>query len=156
MNKVWLEYFAVYLGSTVKFIAGPIAGKAASLTIPETAIFTALGSMTSISAIILLGHWIKQKLVNRQKDRGTHKTFSRLTRLTVKIYQRFRMPGIAFLTPLILSPVGGALAAVSFGVKKGVAILHMSWATLMWAFFFSWATQTIWDDIEYLIKTYFP
>ena len=152
---IWLEYFAVYIGSTIKFIAGPITGKAAGLSIHETAIFTALGAMTSISTIILLGSWLKKRLIARQKRRGKYLVFSKRTRRTVTVFRKFSMPGIAFLTPLVLSPIGGALAAVSFGVKKGIAIIHMAWATLMWAFIFSWATQTIWDDIQYLIKTYF-
>ena len=112
--------------------------------------------MTSISTIILLGTWLKDRIVARQIRRGKYKAFTKRTRRTVKVYKNFRMAGIAFLTPLLLSPVGGALATISFGIKKGVAIFHMAWSTLVWGFFYSWAVQTIWEDIQLLIKTYFP
>jgi hypothetical protein len=54
--------------------------------------------------------------------------FSKRTRLAVKVWKKSGMTGIAILTPLLFTPIGGTLIAVSFKVPRLTIILQM----LLW------------------------
>jgi hypothetical protein len=54
------------------------------------------------------------------------RTFTKTSRLAVKTWKRFGLWGISILTPIILSPVGGSLIAVSFKVKTPKIISYMA------------------------------
>ena len=100
-------YFSIFISSTVKFIAGPIIGMASNLGIVETALLTALGMMLTVTLFTFFGPQMRSFLSKfRKRDR---KIFSRGSRRFVRIWQNYGIPGAAFLTPLILTPIGGAI-----------------------------------------------
>ncbi|MFT4032142.1 MAG: small multi-drug export protein [Siphonobacter sp.] len=116
------KYLSVVLASMVKFIAGPLAGIALNLSWWETAFFSILGMMTSVFIFTFLGRRIRWWWEHvRHKKR---KRFSPSSRRAVRIYRRFGIAGVAFLTPLLFTPVGGTLLAVSFGAS---ATRILSW-----------------------------
>lgn len=61
------------------------------------------------------------------------KRFTKRTRMAIRIWKRSGLAGIAFLTPLILTPIGGTILALSFGVKRGQVVLYMLVSALVWA-----------------------
>lgn len=61
------------------------------------------------------------------------KIFSPMTRRTVRVWNKRGLIGIAFLTPVLFSPVGGALIAASFGEDKRKVILYMFLSACFWA-----------------------
>ena len=63
--------------------------------------------------------------------------FTKTSRLAVKTWKRFGIWGIAILTPIILSPVGGSLIAVSFRVKTSKIVSYMALAHFVAAILFS-------------------
>ncbi len=146
MSSLWLKYLSVYFSSMLKFILGPILGAEEGLTIIETSLFTFLGSLSIIVLIVLIGEPARKWLAKRAKKKKNYRVFTKGRRRTIRFYRRFRMAGIAFLTPLILTPIGGAVIAVAFGVKKPTIIFHMVWANLFWAGILSYATRTILID----------
>ncbi|GAB3687492.1 hypothetical protein GCM10027592_01080 [Spirosoma flavus] len=125
------KYISVIIASTIKFVGGPLSGVALGLTWLETAIFTTIGMMVSVVIVIYAGAAL-QVLI--QKYRSTPpKRFTRRTRLAIKIWKRAGLAGIAFLTPLILTPIGGTILAISFRVKRGEIILYMLVSAAFWA-----------------------
>ena len=58
--------------------------------------------------------------------------FSRRSRAIVRIYRRFGMIGIAFLTPILFSPIGGTVIATQLHVPRWRILLHMTWSAAFW------------------------
>jgi len=125
------RYISVILASMIKFVGGPLSGLALGLTWPETAFCTALGMMLSVVAITYAGAAL-QTLLNRYRPRKP-KRFTKRTRMAVRIWKRFGMAGIALLTPLLLTPIGGTVLAVSFRVSRGQLLLYMLISAVFWA-----------------------
>ena len=125
------KYVSVALASMIKFIGGPLSGIALGLTWPETAICTTAGMMISVVVITYAGAAI-QVLLNRYRTRPP-KRFTNRTRMAIRIWRRSGLMGIALLTPLILTPVGGTILAVSFQARRGPLLLYMFLSGLFWA-----------------------
>lgn len=128
---LFARYISVILASMLKFVGGPLTGLALELTWLETAICTTIGMMLSVVAITYAGA-VLQALLNRYRPQKP-KRFTKRTRLAVRIWKRFGMAGIAFLTPLLLTPIGGTVLAVSFRVSRGQLLLYMLVSAALWA-----------------------
>jgi uncharacterized membrane protein len=126
----WAKYISVVLASMVKFVAGPLAGLALSLSWWETALCTVMGMMLSVFIFIFLGNAIQQ-LIGRYRKKKP-KLFSKRTRMAVRVWKRSGMTGIAILTPLLFTPIGGTLIAVSFKVPKYTIIAQMLLWGIIW------------------------
>ena len=127
---------SVLLASTLKFVGGPLTGAALGLPWVQTALSTMLGMMLSGVVVTYAGTAL-QVLLDRLRPRRP-KRFTRRTRLAVRVWRRFGLPGIAFLTPLILTPIGGTAIAISFRVSRLQLFLHMFVSATVWA-----AVQTL-------------
>lgn len=127
-----IQYVTVILVSSVKFGFAPLLGKAFSLTNLEIIILMVIGMMlTVILLTTLLGDlfygFLKRTLFKNSK------TFSPKTRNIVRVWNKRGLIGVAFLTPVLFSPVGGALIAISFGEQKKKIILYMFLSACFWA-----------------------
>ena len=125
------RYASVILASAIKFFGGPLSGLALGLTWIETALCTTLGMMLSVVVVTYAGAAL-QTLLARYRPRKP-KLFTRRTRLAVRIWKRAGMAGIAFLTPLLLTPIGGTALAVSFRVSRGKLFGYMLISGILWA-----------------------
>ncbi len=125
------KYLSVIIASTIKFLGGPLSGAALGLSWLETASCTMLGMMISVVVITYAGAAL-QNVWQRYNPTPT-RLFTRRTRMAVRIWRRAGMAGIALLTPAILTPIGGTILAVSFGVKPGRLILYMFVSGVLWA-----------------------
>ena len=135
MWELLVKYLTVLLSSTVKFVGGPIAGLATGLSYVETALFTALGMMTTVLLFTLVGKPLRsllQRTLWKNKKR-----FTRRNRRFVYIWKRWGLLGVSFLTPLILTPVGGALLANLFGGPKKQILVYMMVSAFFWGFVIS-------------------
>ncbi len=130
-----LTFLGIYFLCLFKFIAGPVLGSAAGYSVFETVLVTVAGMMTSVSVFAFLGDKIKQYMALRAKK--PKQIFSKKNRNIVKIWGKYGVLGIAFLTPVILTPIGGTLIMVSFGVPKREIHIHMLWSAMLWAIVFS-------------------
>ncbi|AXE17534.1 hypothetical protein DR864_07210 [Runella rosea] len=125
----WAKYISVVLASMVKFVAGPLAGLALSLSWWETAICTVVGMMLSVVIFVFLGSAIQQLMARYRKTQP--RLFSKRSRLAVRVWKKSGMTGIALLTPLLFTPIGGTLIAVSFKVPRLTVIAQMLlWGTI--------------------------
>ncbi len=155
MFEHFLEYIPVFFLSMLKFANGPMIGVAAGLGVIETGVVTFLGSMTIITVLTIIGEPAKEWMANRQKRKDSYKLFNKKRRRSVRVYQKFDIKGIAILTPLFLTPIGGTIIAIAFGVKKSKILLHMLWTNFVWAFVLAYAFATIMDDVKAFFSNIF-
>jgi hypothetical protein len=139
-----LKAFSIYLLSALKVIFGPTLGYAAGLHFITTVLTTIAGMMTSVIAFTYFGEWLRMKVLKRWLD---SKKFSPKNRRIVQIWKRFGLAGIAILTPLALTPIGGTLLAVSFGAPKEKIILYMLISATVFAFAFSGVLYLFGDSV---------
>jgi len=131
-----LKYVSVFLLSMVKFFGGPLAGVSMGLSFGVTLALTVTGMMTSVLIFSWLGctlsEWYAARCRLKQKP-----VFTKRSRNIVKIWQRFGMTGIAFLTPVLFSPIIGTIVATVLGVSQRKIILNMLWSALFWGVAFT-------------------
>ncbi len=133
---VFIKYLSVALAAGLKFFAGPITGLALGLTWYETAFCSAVGMMVSVIATTYIGKGI-QVLVRRWR-KNPPRRFSKTSRLAVRIWKRFGIIGIAILTPLLFTPIGGAAIAVAFRVPRQTTFFWMLMSGLSIGFILSY------------------
>jgi glycerol-3-phosphate acyltransferase PlsY len=123
------KYFSIFLFSTLKFAGGPIMGTTFGFHWPLTAFITILGMMTSVTIFSLIGkpakEWINKRFFSETR------LFSANNRRTANIWRKYGLKGVAFLTPILLTPVGGTLVAISFGEPKGEIFIYMLYSAVL-------------------------
>jgi membrane protein DedA with SNARE-associated domain len=129
-----LRVFTVYVSSMLKFIFGPVGGYAAGLNIVVTILITVCSMMTVVLILAFFGDFIRQRLLRRFFNT---KKFTERNRKYVWIWRRYGLYGIALLTPILLTPIGGTLLAISFGTPKNKLILFMFVSASAWALILS-------------------
>lgn len=138
-----LKYIGIYLLACLKSILPPLLGPAAGLKSWEIIVITVLGLMTSVVLFTFLGEKIKTHIFPIFIKQP--KKFSKKSRRMVTIWKKYGIIGICFLTPLILSPPGGALLVASVGAPRKQVFLYMFLFGIMWA--------TIWTfSVEWLVE----
>lgn len=134
-----LRAIPVYFSCMLKFIFGPLGGYAAGLNLVTTILTTVAGMMTVVFLFTFFGEWMGEKVFNgkffkRFKPRQVTK--ERAQKLE-KIWRRYGLVGVALLTPIILTPLGGTLLAVSSGSPKDKIIFYMFVSASFWSVAFS-------------------
>jgi hypothetical protein len=127
------KYVSVFLLSMVKFFGGPLAGVSMGLSFGATLALTVTGMMTSVIIFSGIGSFFSRWYVERRRL-NQKPIFTKQSRRIVRIWQRFGMRGIAFLTPLILSPIIGTIVATALGAPPKKIILNMLWSAVFWGF----------------------
>ncbi|QDA59646.1 hypothetical protein [Hymenobacter jejuensis] len=115
----------------VKFFGGPIAGTAAGMPFCLIWGLTVAGMMTTVLVVSGVGRAWALHQRKRRLLRGKP-LFSRRSRIVVRIYRRFGIAGIAFLTPILFSPIGGTVIATQLHVPRLNIMLHMLWSAVFW------------------------
>lgn len=141
MNEYLITFLGIYFLCLFKFIAGPLLGYAAGYGLWEIVAVTVSGMMTSVVLFSFLGEWLKENwtLVTRKKA----KKFSKKTRGIIRVWHKFGVWGIAFLTPVILTPIGGTVVLTSFGIDKKKILFTMLVSSFFWAMFFGLSIEKL-------------
>ncbi|MDG1279502.1 MAG: hypothetical protein P8O16_19685 [Algoriphagus sp.] len=134
-----LKLLGIYFLSWFKFIAGPVLGTAAGYSVIQTILVTVSGMMSSVVVFTFIGARFKKFI----EIRFPKPKFSKKNRNIVKIWKKYGEMGIAAITPLLLTPIGGTLIMVSFGVKKRRIFIQMLISSILWATFFSLTIDSI-------------
>lgn len=141
MNEELIKLLGIFLLSMFKFIAGPVLGSAAGYPFWKILLLTTASMMTSVVLFTLVGTKLKEWTGIRFKTKKP--IFSRRSRKIVAVWKKYGEAGIAFFTPLLLTPVGGTLILVSFGTKKRRIYFHMLWSALFWSVVFGLSIKKI-------------
>lgn len=127
-----LKFLAIWFACLFKFIAGPVLGSAASYSLVEIMFVTVGGMMTSVFFVTYLGEWFKSNWTLKISE----KKITKRKRTIVRTWRKFGPAGIAALTPLILTPIGGTIILTAFNVKKSKILGYMLISSLIWALLF--------------------
>jgi len=130
-----LKAIPVYFSSMLKFIFGPIGGYAAGLNLITTILVTVGGMMTVVILFAFFGDFMRTKILLRFFPK--RKKFSAHNRKMVGIWKKYGILGVAALTPVLLTPIGGSVLAVSVGTPRNKLILYMFVSAAIWAVIFS-------------------
>ena len=141
MMETLLTFLGIYFLCWFKFIAGPVLASAAGYSIMETILVTVAGMMSSVTVFSFIGIRFKKILALRRKS--PKPKFSSKNRRIVSIWGKYGKVGIAFLTPIFLTPLGGTLLLISFGTQKREIFVHMLWSSILWAIIFSFSIDFI-------------
>jgi membrane protein DedA with SNARE-associated domain len=152
MWQLILKVATVYVSCMLKFIFGPLGGYAAGFSLITTILVTVAGMMTVVLLFTFFGNWIREKVISRFFKK--RKKFSLRNRRFVTIWKKYGLIGVAALTPIILTPIGGTLLAVSSGSPKEKIILYMFISASVWSVFFSTALYIFGGEILKYLPDY--
>ena len=134
-----LSYLGIYLLACLKSVLPPILGPTAGMTKLEIIIITVAGLMTSVTLFTLVGEKIKKNVVPIFIKNP--KKFSPGSRRMVRIWRKYGIIGTCFLTPLVLSPVGGALLVSTVGAPRKQVFLYMFIFGVFWAIVWTYSVD---------------
>ena len=127
-----IPYLTVYASSTIRFFLGPALGIGYDLGVGVTVLLTTAGMMSTVFTITLLDHII-QIFVPHYFNLKKRKKFTPRTRKFMKIWKYSGIKGVAFITPILLSPVIGVMLLNAVGAKKKEIIKWMFISALIWS-----------------------
>lgn len=115
----------------------------------ESCILTILGG-TATAVIIMLGGEKVKKMLNGKPSKKKKKVFSKKNRMIVKVWKKNGVMGIAFLTPILLSPIGGPLIASVLGAPPWKTIRYIFISGLFWGPVTTAAVYGLFDFVKEL------
>jgi hypothetical protein len=147
-----LKAIPIYLWCMLKFIFGPAGGYAVGLHPITTILTTVFGMMTVVVLLTFFGDWIRAKVFAKLPMR---KVNLKKSQKFDKILKRYGLVGVALLTPILLTPIGGTLLAVSSGSSKDKIIFYMFVSASFWSVVISMAIYIFGNEVlpEFLKPT---
>ena len=152
MWQLILKVVTIYFSSMLKFIFGPLGGYAAGFPLVATILVTVAGMMTVVLVFTYFGAWSKGRIVSKLFKKSSK--FSPRNRRFVTIWKRFGLIGVAALTPIFLTPIGGTVLAVSSGSPKEKIIFYMLISASFWAIVFTSALYFFGNEILKYLPDY--
>ncbi len=131
----------IFLLCMVKFVVGvPALYAATKWGFLPMFIVSSIAGICGVIAFLFFEKWIfkgwdwlRTKYFPRKNPPQKKKLFSRKNRIFVKILNSYGLPGIAFITPTIISiPVGSILAGRLFNNNKKV-LVFLSVSVILWS-----------------------
>lgn len=149
MGATFITYVTIYVLCMFKIVFGPTMGYAAGLHPLESVALTVGGMMTTVIIFTFLGDRIRTKFL--LKYFKPKKVFTKRNRRFVKIWRKYGELGIAFLTPILLSPPGGTLIAIALGGTPKKTIGYMFIWSVFWSFVITYAFYYSGDELRELL-----
>ncbi len=142
----------VYFLSIFKFIFGPVLGLSYGFGVILTSIITTLGTVTAAVVFSFFGPQIRAFIALFRRNKKKKKVFTKKNRRFVKIWNKYGVGGIAFFTPILLTPIGGTILANAFGGKKSDIIKYMLLWSAFWSVSITYALKYFGD----ILRDYLP
>lgn len=137
---MWIKavsYLSVLGLSMFKSILGPPSARLLGLSFTESVLLSTAGMMLTIFLFTsFFGKRVRRWFIDTFFK--NKKVFTPRTRKMVRIWQSYGIVGVAFLTPVLLSPIGGGLLINTFGGKKSKIYLFMLLSGLLWSSLYSY------------------
>ena len=148
-----LKIISIILLTMLKFIFGPVLGFKAGFSYPTTVIITIVGMMLSVILFTFFGELARKYLVDPFFK--SKRLFTKRTRRFVKIWKHYGVNGVALLTPLLLTPIGGTILLTSYNTPRRKIVMTMFLSATFWSivitglvYFFGEAFIRIVDQVE--------
>jgi membrane protein YqaA with SNARE-associated domain len=130
----WEGYVTVFLISSLKYVAGVFAAIIQGYNLAEIALTAYLGSMIGVVILTYSGKELTEWLSKRFKRKKPMKYSRR--KWIVKVWRKYGVWGIAFLSVLISPPAAVAIA-LSFRTSPRKIIISLGIMLGAWSIFFS-------------------
>lgn len=153
MTEELAKIVSIYLLTTLKVVFGPVFSYVAGLPMIIAIGITIAGMMTSVVLFTFFGSWLREKILSRFFKKK--KTFTPKKRKLVTLWKKYGLTGVAILTPLLLTPIGGTIVAVSFGSPKQKIILYMLISASVFAVAMCFAVYEFGDYVMPILENYF-
>lgn len=109
-------------------------------------LLTVGGMMTTVVIFTFLGDRLRKRILSKYfKQR---KVFTQRNRRLVRIWKKYGVLGISFLTPILLSPPGGSIIAVALGGSPKKTILYMLFWSIFWSTIITYAFYYSGDSLR--------
>jgi len=154
MIEELLKIVPIFFLTMLKVVFGPTLGYATGLHIITTIIVTISGMMASVLLFTFFGTWLREKILIRFQKKD-QKKFTPKKRKLVSLWKKYGLVGVAVLTPLLLTPIGGTIVAVSFGSPKQKIILYMFISATIFAIGMSYAIYEFGDFVMPWLEKWF-
>jgi hypothetical protein len=122
-----LEWASVIGTGVLELWAAIPLGLALKLHPVMTGILSAAGSILSAIIVIFFGTSLRNWLVQRCQQK-----FGRTGRMT-RIWEKYGIPGLGFLSPLITGSPLGAAIGISFGAEPRKLLVWMTIGIIFWS-----------------------
>ncbi|MDH5599444.1 MAG: hypothetical protein OEY34_09975 [Cyclobacteriaceae bacterium] len=127
------EVILVFFATMVKFMAGPVGGYSFGFNYFTTILITVLGMMASVFLFNYFGEWLTKRVLRKIFYKQRQKLFTKKSRRFVRIWRKYGISGIAFLTPVVFTPIGGTLILTSLGSPRKEVFFYMILSAIFWA-----------------------
>lgn len=148
-----LKAVPIYFSSMFKFIFGPLGGYGVGLHPITTILTTVFGMMTVVFAFTYFGEWIRKQFFSnaRKKKRMNRKRAV----IFIRLWKKYGLSGVALLTPIVFTPIGGTLLAVSSGSPRDKIIYYMFVSASFWSVLISMAIYFFGNKVlpDFLLPT---
>ena len=141
-----MTILTIYVLCMFKIIFGPTMGYAAGLSPLLTVIITVAGMMTTILIFTFFGEKLRERILRRYLK--PKKVFTPKNRRFVKIWRKYGELGISFLTPILLSPPGGAIIAMALGGSRKKTIGYMFLWSVVWSTIITYTFYYAGDELR--------
>ena len=133
MPEFW-ELASVLLASMFKFMVGVFLSIGYEFPFWVGVPATVAGAMLGVFVYIFFGEIIRGLLIRFMKRKHPFQNMPvRRRRMIVKVKKRFGLPGIAFLTPMVLTVPIGSIVAVALGYRWYKILLAMLISFSTWS-----------------------
>lgn len=132
---ILVAYLVVFVLAATPFfeVVGVIPiGVAAGLSSIPVTLISCLGNLLTIWLLIVLIDRIKQWMQKRKEKQGKESSGKRQQR-AAKIWQRYGLPGLALISPILIGSHLGAILAMGFGAGKKQVTIWMTASIVVWA-----------------------
>lgn len=154
MTEEILKIIPIFFLTMLKVFFGPTLGYATGLHIITTILVTIGGMMASVTLFTFFGTWLREKILIRFQKKN-QKKFTPSKRKLVSLWKKYGLVGVAVLTPLLLTPIGGTIVAVSFGSPKQKILLYMFISATIFAIGMSYAIYEFGDYVMPFLEEWF-
>lgn len=154
MTEELIKIIPIFFLTMLKVFFGPTLGYATGLHIITTILVTISGMMASVTLFTFFGTWLREKILIRFQKKNSKK-FTPNKRKLVSLWKKYGLVGVAVLTPLLLTPIGGTIVAVSFGSPKQKILLYMFISATIFAIGMSYAIYEFGDYVMPFLENWF-
>ncbi len=130
MSDLLIKYMTIFGLGMFKFAIAPLVAVGMKLSFLPTFLLSIGGMMTTVLFLAFAGERLRPWILNTFFPK--RRIFTPRNRKIVKIWRKYGIVGVAFLTPIFFSPVIGMMIALAFGEKRQRIILTMFISALFW------------------------
>ncbi len=131
---LFLSYAVVFILAATPFfevVAVIAIAIAAGLPALPVTIIAFVGNMATIFLVIAMMDKIKAWMANRRERKGKAPS-KKKTERAERIWNRFGLPGLALISPILIGSHLGAILAMGFGGTKKLVLLWMTISIVLW------------------------